>query len=235
MHIIKLDTLPSTQLYCLERVNDLPIPSTVITDKQTHGIGRSNSNWVSSEGSLTFSIIIDIKNNLKNASLITSSVIKSVLIKNFNISGIEIKWPNDLIIKKNEKENKVAGVLVNYVKSSSNTELAIIGVGINLIPCNNKSIHYKTIKDLTNKNIDKNELFKILITEIEKVFYNKNFYENFYNWTDYFPYNYVIYNGIPCEILRVDDDLYVKYKSETVKLQNSLYSYNRTNNTIYNK
>ncbi|OAG31039.1 hypothetical protein NEIG_00636 [Nematocida sp. ERTm5] len=235
MHVIKLDTLPSTQLYCLERVNNLPIPSAVITNKQTHGIGRSNSNWVSSEGSLTFSIIIDIKNNLKNASLITSSVIKNVLIKIFNISGIEIKWPNDLIIKKNEKENKVAGVLVNYVKSSSNNDLAIIGVGINLIPCSNKSIHYKTIKDLTNKNIDKNELFKILITEIEKVFYNENFYKDFHNWSEYFPYNYVIYNGIPCDILRVDDDLYVKYKSGTVKLENSLYSYNRINNTIYNK
>ncbi|EHY66644.1 biotin-[acetyl-CoA-carboxylase] ligase [Nematocida ausubeli] len=138
--------------------------------------GREGTNWVSSNGSLTFSILINVENHFENVSIIVSNIIKNILQREYQIDSIRVKWPNDIFLVQGQDEYKVGGVLVNYLESVSQKQAsatAVIGVGINLQQCPQKSIQYKTIYEMIERPISKKELFLKLVHEIERVFSSK--------------------------------------------------------------
>ncbi|KFG26661.1 biotin-[acetyl-CoA-carboxylase] ligase [Nematocida ausubeli] len=238
MHIVEEKVLASTQDYCMENHATLPVPTAVIAEMQTRGKGREGTNWVSSNGSLTFSILINVENHFENVSIIVSNIIKNILQKEYQIDSIRVKWPNDIFLVQGQDEYKVGGVLVNYLESVSQKQAsatAVIGVGINLQQCPQKSIQYKTIYEMIERPISKKELFLKLVHEIERVFSSKETYTGYCSWSDYFPYNYVIYKNTSCNILRIEDALYIEYDSKPTKLSANEYSYSRKTNTIERK
>jgi BirA family transcriptional regulator, biotin operon repressor / biotin---[acetyl-CoA-carboxylase] ligase len=108
-----------------KRILDIsPTDNLVITaDSQTKGRGRLGREWVSEQGNLYFSVIV-------NSKRISPAEISS-FIAGLSVSGFlqklgllpQLKWPNDILID----GKKLCGILIEKHKNS-----IIIGVGINI-------------------------------------------------------------------------------------------------------
>ncbi len=113
----------------------------VIANFQKKGRGTMGKKWVSYNGNLFISIFFELKKNMPNFkefSIINPIIIKKIL-NNYSKFGIQIKWPNDLLIK----SKKVCGILQEIIKCDKKNFL-IIGIGINTLKSPNNSL-FKSI------------------------------------------------------------------------------------------
>ncbi|MBF8457827.1 biotin--[acetyl-CoA-carboxylase] ligase [Kaistella sp. G5-32] len=103
----------------------------VYTFKQTKGKGQYGNSWQSSENlNLAFTIavpssLIKLQDHLFNFyTALTLADFLAIMTK----SVVEIKWPNDLIIK----NKKIAGLLIEK-KNIGGIPYFIIGIGLNVL------------------------------------------------------------------------------------------------------
>ena len=100
-----------------------------VARQQTRGKGQYERAWQSQkDGSILFSIrrSFSQKRNLNGLSLVVGLAIIKALEDQLSISGLTIKWPNDIYFD----NKKLAGILLESQTFSSN-QLVVIGVGIN--------------------------------------------------------------------------------------------------------
>ncbi len=100
-------------------------PIVLSTSSQSKAIGRRANNWVTYEGSLSFSFTYPLRENLTLTPLLIGVLLKNYLKNKFN-EQVYLKWPNDLINKNNQK---IGGVLIHNLG-----EILIVGVGVNINP-----------------------------------------------------------------------------------------------------
>lgn len=104
--------------------------TSVIADNQTKGRGRFGRQWQSPDGeNIYLSIVLKPKeaSSIPFLSLLgAASVAKTV--KGFYNGSIEIKWPNDVLVK----GKKMAGILNEAKLSGKKVKHLIMGIGINL-------------------------------------------------------------------------------------------------------
>ena len=104
-------------------------PQICITREQTKGKGQHGRNWVSQkDGSIIFSMRKSFNEgmNLNGLSLIAGMAIIKSIEAECKLSGLKIKWPNDIYYG----DKKLAGILMENTHYKSN-QLVLIGVGIN--------------------------------------------------------------------------------------------------------
>lgn len=157
LKILFLDSVDSTQIYLKDRVRrgDIDIPTAVVAEMQTQGIGSRGNSWSGLRGNLFFSFVLPLSSLPKDLKLESSSIYFSYLFKEvleeFS-SDLWLKWPNDFYIK----DKKVGGVLTHVVK-----ENIICGIGLNLLyapdgyavlklPIDKKSLLKRYFKKLEN-------------------------------------------------------------------------------------
>ena len=152
---------------------NLPYGTVIVADRQTKGRGRKGRKWVSQEGGLYFSFLLDPKRykELIQLPLILGYALSRALE---GLSGVsfKLKWPNDVY----SENKKVSGILCELYRGK-----LIVGIGVNL---NQKSIP-EEIKEratslyiITGREINRKEaLLKILgnISENLKAFEEKGF------------------------------------------------------------
>ena len=100
-----------------------------VARQQTQGKGQYGRTWQSQkDGSILFSIRRSFPQecNLNGLSLVVGLAIIKALEAELSISGMTIKWPNDIYYD----NKKLAGILLENQTHSSN-QLVVIGVGIN--------------------------------------------------------------------------------------------------------
>ena len=100
-----------------------------VAKQQTQGKGQYGRAWQSQkDGSILFSIrrCFSQECNLSGLSLVVGLAIIKALEDELPISGLTIKWPNDIYFD----NKKLAGVLLETQTRSSNQVVAI-GVGVN--------------------------------------------------------------------------------------------------------
>ena len=108
----------------------------VITNQQTEGKGRGKNQWLSPEGSISFTYAVSVSMNSAlfkylaffqhvNALAILLAIKK---FPNMNQLDLKIKWPNDIYYK---SRHKLVGILTNS-KFEGNCAKFFIGTGINL-------------------------------------------------------------------------------------------------------
>lgn len=152
----------------------------LISKKQINGKGRLKRKWISDEGDLTCSFLINKKFSIDELGkinvLISVSIIES-LEELYPDIDFKLKWPNDIYLN----EKKLGGILIETRIVRKFTEIIIIGVGINFI---SKPVieNYETTRicDFSNVLNVKDCFFKIssfLIRNLN-LFYKTNF--NFY-------------------------------------------------------
>ena len=139
-------------------------PALITTFIQRKGRGRMGKKWISLRGNLFISIFFEInpkRINFKQFSILNAHLIKKV-IKNHASKKIDIKWPNDLLIKK----EKVCGILQEVIDHNEKKFL-IIGVGINtnFSPII-KKFKSTSLNNVGKKYINNNQILK----DIKKVY-----------------------------------------------------------------
>src|SRR4030042_3945621 len=142
----------------------------IIADTQTAGKGRLGRTWVSPEGSLAISIILNPSlNNLPQLVMIASLAVVRTIKK---VAGIQaqIKWPNDVLIK----GKKVCGILIENEVKGYKVNFAIIGIGINV---NFDPLAFPEIEEIATSlsyelgaEISKVELISTLLFELEQLY-----------------------------------------------------------------
>lgn len=102
----------------------------VVASEQTAGRGRRDRQWHSSPGDglyLSVLLLPMTSRRISLLSLMTSVAVAETLIER-NIGGVDIKWPNDVLVN----ERKLCGILVESVGTGASAPRIIAGIGVNL-------------------------------------------------------------------------------------------------------
>ncbi|MEN0110473.1 MAG: biotin--[acetyl-CoA-carboxylase] ligase [Planctomycetota bacterium] len=106
---------------------DTVLPALVVAREQTAGRGRGANRWWSTDGALTFSLVVG-RETARPAAAGVLSVLTGLALADAvdRASGVRalVKWPNDLVIG----VRKTAGVLIESPRPGSH----VVGVGLNL-------------------------------------------------------------------------------------------------------
>ena len=129
LKIIKMERVQSTNNVALELIKKNKTKPTLITSiTQIKGRGTMGKKWISKKGNLFISIFFEIDQdrlNFKQYAILNAYLFRKI-IKKFIKKKIDIKWPNDLLIKK----AKICGILQEVINLNTKT-LLIVGVGVN--------------------------------------------------------------------------------------------------------
>jgi BirA family biotin operon repressor/biotin-[acetyl-CoA-carboxylase] ligase len=146
-HVQLHNTLGSTNDRAAELARDgaVELPALIAARHQTAGRGRGKNIWRSTDGALTFSVLLDSSMlgvrtaNWPQLSLATAVAICDALSNEFNPQSeirnpqlphrAAIKWPNDVMLN----GAKACGILIESPGGSAPAkDRLIIGVGINV-------------------------------------------------------------------------------------------------------
>ena len=94
--------------------------------------------------------------------IISISIYKT--LKKIGLSGIKIKWPNDIYIN----NLKIAGILVENIVFKKKVSRSVIGIGININQTNFLNLKATSVINESGEYYDKNKILKILLSNIEK-------------------------------------------------------------------
>ena len=139
--------------------------------KQNSGRGRSNKIWLSKEGDLTCSFLVNFQttvNKLGQINLWFTNKVFIVLKKLNPELNLKIKWPNDIYLD----EKKLGGILVETTILRGHVNYFLFGVGINLVSSPKNQSYPTTSLANFSKNVSPLKLF----LEISKIL-TVNFYE----------------------------------------------------------
>ncbi|MDL2227393.1 biotin--[acetyl-CoA-carboxylase] ligase [Odoribacter sp. OttesenSCG-928-L07] len=171
MKTISYQTIDSTNIEAqrlLDSGEDLPF--VVVAEEQTHGKGRGEHVWETESGkNLTCSFVVKPYVEPQYQYLITvatSLAILDLLSQYLSTENqIKIKWPNDIFVD----DNKICGILIANRISGNEIKSSIIGIGVNVnqidFPVNLPNA--TSLKKITNKEFDINELLSELIILLE--------------------------------------------------------------------
>lgn len=152
MEILSFDTLPSTQKYLLEKIEQkaLQAPIAIITQQQSSGVGSRDNSWSGGEGNFFASVAVELDMLPKDLSLSSASIYFSFIMKQTLQAlgeNIWLKWPNDFYIN----DDKIGGTITQKVKN-----VLVCGIGINL---KNRQNGYRALQcDITPEILLENYL-----------------------------------------------------------------------------
>jgi len=137
----------STQDIAKRLVGSESVRTVIVADEQERGRGRFGSTWVSPEGGLYASLI------LNPTSLLPFRVGIAVAeaLRNFEIEAM-LKWPNDVLVD----DRKIAGILIENVD-----ERAIVGIGINLTTSPLKTA--TSVTQETSIGVSRDDLLELIL------------------------------------------------------------------------
>lgn len=154
----------------LARSQERALPCLIVAESQTKGRGRGANRWWSSEGALTFSMILSTKsyevteNRLPLVSLTVGLSICQIVRQMLPSAAVGLKWPNDVYVD----ERKLCGILIE----APFQDHLVVGVGLNV----NNTFHQApmdvrhlgiALVDISNMEYDRRDILKRLITQIE--------------------------------------------------------------------
>ena len=128
MDIHCFDTLPSTQTYLLEALQDKSLcpPVAVLAYEQNAGVGSRDNRWIGGKGNFFVSLSVNLKDLPDDLPLSSSSIYFSFLMKQTLLElgeNIWLKWPNDFY----KNDEKIGGTITKKVNDT-----LVCGIGINL-------------------------------------------------------------------------------------------------------
>ncbi len=124
--------IDSTNSYLMQVPGPAPGKiSIAATDNQTAGRGRYGKTWHSPPGSgLCISAAYTFASKPDNLPALTLALglAAVVTLEELGATGVEIKWPNDLVAR----DGKLGGILTEVHKQSAGEVTIVTGIGINV-------------------------------------------------------------------------------------------------------
>jgi BirA family biotin operon repressor/biotin-[acetyl-CoA-carboxylase] ligase len=135
----------------------------IVAASQTAGKGRGGKSWISDDGNLFFSIILDAS-RLKNPEII--SFVAALSVANAiekNGASCLIKWPNDVLVE----NKKCCGILLEKHKNN-----LIVGIGININSAPEYLDSGRSACCLSEylKDVDNDKILKQILAEFSNIF-----------------------------------------------------------------
>ncbi len=133
-HLLSFDSLDSTNEEAKRLAKGGGCHGAVIWAKhQTNGRGRMGRDWVSSEGNLFVSLLLQPEKPMKDISQLSFvaavSVIESLEALVPAGNRLQCKWPNDILLN----DRKLAGILLeSFQTEGSDKPWVVVGVGVNV-------------------------------------------------------------------------------------------------------
>ena len=175
---IKFKTVKSTNDVAIRLIKKENFkPTLVLSENQIKGRGTMGKKWVSQKGNLFITIFFKInqkKINFRQYTILNAYILKSI-IKKLVPKNITIKWPNDLLYK---KQHKICGILQEVV-SFKNYDFLIIGIGLNTnFSPRKKGLKAVSLQSIISKKIDNTKIainikkqYEIFLDNVEKLSY----------------------------------------------------------------
>lgn len=172
------DETDSTNSLALAEINDRLIadkdcPKLYLTDRQTAGRGRHGREWVSNDGTLTFSLVINRRLQADRTSKLISLAVGVGIARglDFEFAPIQarLKWPNDVYLG----GGKVAGVLLETNQSVS--DRIVIGVGVNVgeapdLGDDPAAKHVQSVAQAVGRHVERYDLLEPIVVNIQQAF-----------------------------------------------------------------
>ena len=177
--LIKFKSVKSTNDIAIKLIRKEKVqPTLIFSETQTKGRGTMGKKWISQKGNLFISIFFEIDQkriNFKEFAILNAFLLRKLLSK-FISKKIKIKWPNDLLYKK----EKISGILQEVITYNQKNYLIVgIGVNTNIVP-KNKSFSSTSLKNIIDRKIDNKKILKNIknnyekfLIEIKKLSYKK--------------------------------------------------------------
>ncbi|MBQ3100800.1 MAG: biotin--[Clostridia bacterium] len=156
--VIILEETDSTNNYLKTNIDSLKPNTVIIAKKQSSGRGRRGRSFISPEGGLYLSILIDTDGNINASSYPTVIAAVAVIRSIEECFGIPcaVKWVNDIYID----NKKLSGILC---ETTAIENRIIIGIGINVItPPNGFSKEIADIATSLSDHVQINDLSKFI-------------------------------------------------------------------------
>ena len=165
--LIKFKSVKSTNDIAIKLIKKKKTQPTLITStRQTKGRGTMGKKWISQKGNLFISIFFEINQkriNFKQFAILNAFILKK-LVSKYISKKIKIKWPNDLLYKK----DKICGILQEVI-SYNQKDYLIVGIGLNTnFSPKNKSFSSTSLKNMINNSINNKEILKNIKNKYEK-------------------------------------------------------------------
>jgi BirA family biotin operon repressor/biotin-[acetyl-CoA-carboxylase] ligase len=141
----------------------------VLSESQTDGRGRRGRQWVSPYGcNLYLSMVWGFEGGVQALEGLSLAVAVAVqrAVERCGITGLKLKWPNDLLWHK----RKIGGVLLEVIGDPSGYCQVIIGVGINLAMPEKYSEEigqqWANLNELNDGAVARNKLAGMVVDEL---------------------------------------------------------------------
>lgn len=136
----------------------------ITSDIQTDGKGHDNHKWITTDGSLAYTIITNNKITISESHRIT--MVAQIALANI-LSKIEnrkfyVRWPNDIWTE----QGKVAGILDELSASGSFCKWINLGIGINLK--NKPNLSFTDCVFKNNQTKSRKEILTLFLQEFKK-------------------------------------------------------------------
>jgi BirA family biotin operon repressor/biotin-[acetyl-CoA-carboxylase] ligase len=140
-----LDQVDSTNRYLLEAAASgrAASGSVCVTEAQTRGRGRRGRSWVATPYSnvmLSMLWRFDSGPDVVAGLSLAAGVAVAKALQDYGITGIGLKWPNDIVWQRVDKQTseertgvqKLAGVLIDVQGEATGPSVVVLGIGINV-------------------------------------------------------------------------------------------------------
>lgn len=127
----RLDSTNDLALKLADR-RGLKLPLLVLAETQTAGRGRRANSWWSTDGALTFSLLLESSaarlptSRWPQVSLTAGLAVCEALEELLPSQEVRLKWPNDVYVN----QRKISGILIEAPRSPAGR--LVVGVGINI-------------------------------------------------------------------------------------------------------
>lgn len=134
----------------------------IFSRRQTSGRGRQGRTWASTEGSLmgTFVFEASLPVNLLAGYSLSVGV---GLVEAFRSigGGLQLKWPNDLVIVTHGEIKKIGGILIE-VEDLGDRRMLLVGVGVNISTVPGRVPGAAAIEHILGRKIDTDAVIPIV-------------------------------------------------------------------------
>lgn len=169
--IIYISEVDSTNLHVTDLLSGSKAkpPFVVYTDFQKNGKGQGDNMWISDRNqNLLCSICIEPADLKVDQCFYLSKVVALAIHSLLNklLSGVEIKWPNDILAN----TKKIAGILIENTFQKDKVLRSILGIGLNVNQTNFPEFQPKAVsmKMETNNDFKINGILSELLINFSK-------------------------------------------------------------------
>ena len=133
----------------------------ICSRKQTQGRGQQKRQWVSPEGNIYLSTLLNVQNPI-DGRLALEVALNITQMPSLEGLNLNVKWPNDLYFN----HKKLGGILIEPISATQ----AVVGVGINLAPIQDDAIKHSTtsLQEIGLHHIDRISLIAELYLAIQQ-------------------------------------------------------------------